>query len=106
MEGKPKFLTLQPAGEEVEMSSTSSKQPNLGSPKSKVEGVDKSAKKAMTGDMQKGKGSSGKSKKLDSNGQKTINEDGGDKVCPLLFFCVNNESFNRPILNSRILDSS
>ena len=61
------------------MSRKPSSSPEFGSPKSKVEGIDKTAQKAMHGDMQKGKGDKGNSKKLDSDG-KVVDETGDEKV--------------------------
>lgn len=73
-------LCLLQAGKgEVELSSPSSNKPNLGSAKSKVEGVDKSAQKAMAGDMQKGKETGG-SQKLSAKGQPVVDETGSQKV--------------------------
>lgn len=55
------------------------KSTNLGSSKSKLEGVDKSAKKAMKGQMQKG-GRKNSKIDVDSHSGKVVKEDGEDKV--------------------------
>lgn len=64
---------------DVQMTKSSGK-PDLGSSKSKVEGVDKTAQKVMTGDMQKGGNKMGKSMKKEVKDKNLVNEDGDGKV--------------------------
>ena len=73
------LLSLQGNDSEVEMTKSSGK-PDLGSSKSKVEGVDKTAQKVMTGDMQKGGNKMGKSMKKEAKDKNIVNEDGDGKV--------------------------
>lgn len=67
----------------------SSGKPDLGSPTSKLEGVDKTAQKVMTGDMQKGGNKMGKSMKKEAKDKNLVNEVGDGKVDmrPLLDCC-------------------
>ena len=71
---------MQNGGKEDNVTSSDSKLNDLGSTKSKMEGIDKTAEKAMKGDMQKGGRGSKKGADIDPAGGKGMQETGEDKV--------------------------
>ena len=81
--------SLQDSEGGVEMTKSSGK-PDLGSSTSNLEGVDKTAQKVMTGDMQKGGNKMGKSMKKEAKDKNLLNEDGDGKVCPRIWPCYHN----------------